>query len=263
MGGGGGCGDFCCIGDCGFCCVFDCCIGNSGGCCVGNCGDCSDCSGDRASISSRNEDSNQKHAAMIANELAEMKAKSAKEAKKSEEEIIKDINETMKDFSDWLNKINATKYGGRSLNINIDRVKKINNDLRDEVVGFIGKRLDNELVMTNPKVSTILEDRNDSMRKKNFDNFYQEELRKAIKELIKTIETAVRKQSESIEKEMQVRLNEVNNSLREETEAFEELQKVKQQEGSKLAEKQVEYMFYETICDVMFGVTYVNLDKGK
>lgn len=260
MGGGGGCGDFCCVMDCGFCCVLDCCIGNSGGCCVGNCGVCnSDCGGDTQPPGDPGRD----HAERIANELAEMRTKSAREAKKSEEEIIKDINETMNDFADWLKKINVTKYGGRSLNLNIDAVKKINSDLRDRVVGFIGNRLDDELVMTNPKVSTILADTNDATRKKNFDEFYQKILRKAIKELIETIETAVRKQSESVEKELQVRLNEVNNSMREETEAFEELQKVKQEEGSKLAEKQVEYMFYETMCDVMFGVTSIDLDKGK
>ena len=39
---------------------------------------------------------------------------------------IKDINETMNDFANWLNEINADKYDGRSLNLNIEKVKKIN-----------------------------------------------------------------------------------------------------------------------------------------
>lgn len=240
MGGGGGCciGD-CCVANCGFCCIgnfFSC-----SDCCVGNCGDNS--SGKTAKID---------HTAIINNELAEMRNRSAADAKKQEEDIITDINESMKDFIKWLEDVNRQKIGGRNLNINIDKIKELNEALRKKVIGFIGKRLDDKLVMTDPEVSTILAETDDAKRKKNFDDFYDNRLREAIREMIKEIETSVREQSEAIEREIQNRINELNNNMAQETRAFEEIKKLKDKEDSRLAEVQVDYMYYANLCDIMF-----------
>lgn len=240
MGGGGCCVGNCCIANCGFCCIgnFSC---SDGGCCVGNCGDTS--SGKTAKID---------HTAIINNELAEMRNRSATDAKKQEEDIITDINESMKDFIKWLEDVNRQKIGGRNLNINIDKIKELNEALRKKVVGFIGKRLDDKLVMTDPEVSTILAETDDAKRKKNFDDFYDNRLREAIREMIKEIETSVREQSEAIEREIQNRINELNNNMAQETRAFEEIKKLKDKEDSRLAEVQVDYMYYANLCDIMF-----------
>ena len=250
MGGGGGCGDFCCIGDCGFCCIGDFCS-KCGDCCVGHCGDCGDNSYSGGGCSNY-EDPQTKHAAVIANELADMKKKSTTDAKKQEDDIIKDINETMDEFIAWIKKENGKQYSGRSLNININKIEELNEELRNEVVGAIGKYLDEKLVMTDEDVNLILSETNDKIRKKNFEDFYQRTLRDAIRKLIKIIEDSVKKQSESIEQEIQNRINEVKKSMSEETNAFEELQKIKQQKDIGLAEKRVEYMYYENLCDIMF-----------
>ena len=250
MGGGGCCiGDcgFCCVADCGFCCVFKC--SDCGDCCVGH---CSDNPAPRSSGGGYLEDPAAKHAALIANELAEMRKRATEDAKKDEADCIKDIDENVQFFVKLLEEVNQKNYGGRSLNLNIDQIKKINEKLRNEVVGFIGKQLDNRLVMTDKKLSVILEERDTAKRKKNFGDFYQTVRRDAIRALIEKIETAVREQSESIEKEIQNRLNEVKTNMSEETQALEELQKLKDQENSRVAEKQVEYMFYEDLCDIMY-----------
>ena len=77
--------------------------------------------------------------------------------------------------------------------------------------------------MTDPEVSTILAETDDAKRKKNFDDFYDNRLREAIREMIKEIETSVREQSEAIEREIQNRINELNNNMAQETRAFEEI----------------------------------------
>ena len=257
-----GCG-FCCIGDC---CVVDCCVFNfskCGNCCVGHCSNyCdnyalppsgnSDSSSDDYGGSDYHEDPNTKHAALINNELAEMRKRATEESKKDEAACLKDIDENIDYFVKLLEEVNQKKFGGRSLNLNIDQIKKINEKLHDDVVGFIGKQLDNRLVTTDKELSVILEERNKTKRKKNFDDFYYRVYRDAIRALIEKIETAVGEQSASIEKEIQNRLNEVNNNMSEETNAFEELQNLKAQEDSRVAEKQVEYMFYEDLCDTMY-----------
>ncbi len=252
MGGGGGCGDICCITHCGFCCVFKC--SDCGDCCVGHCS--GDCGGTRVSssggCSDYQEDPQTRHAEIIANELAEMKKRSTEDAKREEDAILKDINETMDEFIDWLKKINSEPYGGRSLNINITKINELNEELRNAVIGSIGKHLDSRLVMTDENVKLILSDMNDKTRKKKFDEFYRQTLRDAIRNLIKIIEDSVQKQSESIEREIQNRINEVQQSMSEEAGAFEELQQIKQQKNLGMAEKRVEYMYYENLCDIMF-----------
>ena len=242
MGGGGCCVGNCCVANCGFCCIGD--FHSCGNCCVGNCGD--------KPISHKTAEED--HTAMINNELAEMRKRSATDAKKQEEDIITDTNESMTEFIKWIKEdVNKKKIGGKNLNINIDKIEELNKALEKKIVGFIGKRLDDKLVMTNSDVSTILAERNNAKRKKNFDEYYEARHREAIRELITEIETSVREQSAAIEREIQNRLNEINNNMAQETKAFEELKRIKAQEDSRLAEKQVEYMYYADLCDIMFN----------
>lgn len=245
----------CCVMNCGFCCIGDFFSCKDSGCCVGNCcvsdsPACSDKGGssDRSSKKHQEED----HAATIANELAEMRKRSTTDAKKQESDIIDDVNETMAEFVKWIREINKQKYGGRSLNINTKRIEELNENLRKKIIGFIGTRLNDKIVDTNPQVSTILSERDKNKRKKNFDDFYHERMREAIRELIDAIETAVREQSDSIEREIQNRIKELNTAMTEETRAFEELKRLKEQENSRVAEKQIEYMYYANLCDIMF-----------
>ena len=243
MGGGGGCcvGDFCCIANCGFCCIGDFFSCSDSGCCVGNCGD----------TSTNSRTAEEDHAALIANELAEMRERSATDAKNQEGEIIDDVNETMQEFIKWIREINKQKIGGRNLNINIKQIEELNEALRKKIVGFIGKKLDDRLIMTDPEVSTILGERDAATRKKNFDDFYVARKREAIRALIEEIETSVREQSDSIEREIQNRIKELDNNMQQEARAFDDLRKMKVEQDSRLATKQVEYMYYDNLCDIM------------
>lgn len=255
-GGGGGCcvGNFsccvgnCCIGNCGFCCIGD---FFSSSCCVGNCG-----------VGHINDNSSNDITVKVAAELEKMKKRADEDARKQEADILKDINETMEDFIDWIKDENKNKYGGISLNINIDRIEKLNNDLRDDVVGFIGRKLSDRLVMTDKELDRILAEPDDGKRSKNFNDFYDRIFRDAIRELIKTIETSVKKQSESIEAEIQIRLKEVNRSLEREVKEFEELQAAVKSEGDALARKQIEYMYQDGLCDVMLKELSGDYRKG-
>ena len=255
MGGGGGCcvanccvGD-CCIGNCGFCCIGDFFSCSDNGCCVGNCGDNSSSS---SSSGSSSKTAKEDHAALIANEIAEMRTRSATEAKQQEEDIIKDVNETMEEFVKWIREINNQPIGGRNLNINIKQIEELNEALRKKIVGFIGKKLEDRLILTDPEVSTILAERDDTKRKKNFDDFYIARKRDAIRALIEEIETSVREQSDSIEREIQNRIKELDNNMKQEARAFDDLRKMKDEQDSRLSEKQIEYMYYENLCDIMF-----------
>lgn len=253
--GGGCCVGNCCVANCGFCCVFktscsDCCVGN---CCVSNCGD----------TPTPKRDPEREHAAAIANELAEMRTRSAKDAKEDETRILTDVNETMADFIQWVKDVNKKKIGGKNLNINITRIEELNEELRKKIDGFIGKKLSDKIVMTDPKVSTILAEHDNAKRKKNFDAFYDKRRREAIRQLIDAVEKSVREQAEAIELEIQNRIRELNQSMAEETRAFEEIKTLKTQEDSRLGEKQIECMYYAALCDIMFNELKLSSLSGR
>ncbi|MBR4695472.1 MAG: hypothetical protein IKO94_05265, partial [Selenomonadaceae bacterium] len=68
-----------------------------------------------------------------------MRDKAKKDAKEQEEAIIHEIDDSMSGFLQWIEEINHRKIDGRALGINIDRLKKLNKDMHDDVVGFIGR----------------------------------------------------------------------------------------------------------------------------
>ena len=260
MGGGGGCCVAnCCVANCGFCCIGDFFSCSDSGCCVGNC-----CVSDTKTKNYSSKTAKEDHAALIANELAEMRTRSATDAKKQESDIIDDVNETMAEFVKWIREVNKQKIGGRNLNININQIEELNEALRKKIVGFIGKKLDDKLVMTDPEVSTILAERDTKKRKKNFDDFYIARQREAIRALIDEIENSVREQSDNIEREIKHRIKELDNNMQQEARAFDDLRKMKVEQDSRIAVKQIEYMYYENLCDIMFDelkTSSLNFDR--
>ncbi|MBR3457555.1 MAG: hypothetical protein IKH16_05300 [Selenomonadaceae bacterium] len=180
-----------------------------------------------------------------------MRDKAKKDSKEQEEAIIHEIDDSMSGFLQWIEEINHRKIDGRALGINIDRLKKLNKDMHDDVVGFIGRRLDERLVSTDSELATILGDPNDESRKKNFGKFYDRIRKDAIRALIKEVEEAVEKQSSSIEQEIQIRMKEVQSSMRDELRALEDLQKTQRSQKSDLAIRQVDYMYHADLCDTM------------
>lgn len=239
MGGGGCCVGNCCIANCGFCCIgdfFGC--SSDGSCCVGNCAD----SGGPGSDT---------HAQKISNELASIRERAANFAREQEEQITKDIDDSMTEFLEWIESINSKKIGGRALSINVERLKRLNRDMHDDVEGFIGRQLNERLVSTDNEVTNILAEPDDKKRKKNFDDFYERIKREAVRELIKKIEESVERQSDSVEREIKNRMDEVQSSMQGELKALRELQTAQQSEASALKEKQLEYMYYLDLCDTM------------
>lgn len=259
----------CCIGnccvfnclDCGFCCVFKC--SDCGDCCVSNVPlslPCSDCNFKNIS---KQEQIQIDFSTVVANELADMRRKATERAKTEEENILKNIDASLNDFIKWIETENQKDYDGTKLNLNIDKIKKLNDSMRNEVVGFIGKQLDNRLVKGDRELSPILAERDNKTRKRNFNAFYERVYREAILALVKKIDEEVHKQSDSIEREIQNRLNEVKRNMNDEVKAYEELQNIKLQEESKLAEKQTDYMYYENLCEILLSNTNIDFDKGK
>ena len=228
MGGG------CCIGDCGFCCIFDFC--SDSGC---------------GYHPSRNDTVD--HSKKIADELAEMKSRASTEGQQIGKEAVDNISCTMKSFINVIKTVNKAKFGGKQLNIKIDVVEREIDKLQKEAANFIGDRLNDRLVTTDRELSVILEERNDSKRSENFENFYRRVHKQAILDLTKKIEEVIACQFALVDSELQNRLKEVDESMQETLRNYREAEKQKESKDVSLVSKQIECMYTAELADIVLN----------
>lgn len=237
---GGGCCDFCCIGDC---CVFDFCS---------DCGDrsCGDCSHVSSSKSIGNSSVNN-HSKVIAEELEKTKNKYGNIAEKAEYQIIHEINSSMDDFIMAIQAINHRQYAGRTLSINVEYIKKKRDDLSNQVVGYIKDKLYDRLVLTDVELKVILEERDDTERDKNFQSFCDNVLNKAKKDLQEVIKNTINEQQKIVHHEIETRLQEIDNSMKTSLAAYEEIEKLGNKEIAEQEAAQLEYMYQLDLYNIL------------
>ena len=232
-----------------------------GGCCIGNCcvmnnavgnffrdlfGDSSGGCGYHPGPSET-----ESHAKKIADELAEMKEHIRKASEKNEQKIINYINKSTEELFVLIENVNGQKFGGKSLNINIDGIRKSIESLKSEVIGFIGNVMDDRLVLTDRELSLILEERDDQKRKKNFDAFCKRIKSQALDGLIEVIKSTVQKQEKLIRKEIKSCFNEVRRNLEIEEKAYTDILEIKNKDESAMAEKQIKLIYQYGILDIL------------
>ena len=180
-----------------------------------------------------------------------MKKRAADEGKQIGDEAFDSINQYMSEFMQHLKKINSGTYGGKKLNIKIDVIEQEIDKLRTEVANFIGDRLNDRLILTDSELSVILEERNDKKRSKNFDDFYARVHKKAVLDLVGKIEEVIAKQFAMVDTEIRMRLKEVDSSMQDALKSYNDAEKMKEQQDSALAQKQIDCMYKVTVADIM------------
>ena len=185
-----------------------------------------------------------------------MKEKVSASTQAEERDILESISQNMRQFIEYLEEINKGLYGGKQLNINIEQIVRQNDELSEKVVGFIGRRVDDRLVHTDKELALILKEADDKTRAKNFDDFVERVRKSAIRDLIQTIEETIKEQSEVIDREIRGRLQEVNRGMEEEMQAYQELRDLKKKRVGELAVRQADYMYAQTLCDLILDEVY-------
>ena len=220
-----------------------------GGCCVSNhpiidfitdifCSD-SCCVGNSSGPSE-----SEQHAKKVAEELAEMKEKSEKSSTQTEQKIMDYIE---------IEKINQQDFFGEKLNINTKGIREKNEQLNNQVVGCISSVLNSRLVQTDKELSTILEERDEKKRKKNFSAFVEKVKKQALRKLRTEIEKTVKAQSEIVSKEIKTRQKEVDARMAESIKELTEIMEIKEKSESELKKKQVDYMYQSALCDLILA----------
>lgn len=227
---GGGCCDFCCIGDC---CVFN--FGGGGGC---------------GYTPGPNND--EKAAKKIANELANMKENYSKKADAAENQIITEINRNMDEFISEIEKINHNLYGGRTLNINVDIIKKNKENLTRSVVGHISKVVHDRLVMTDSELAVILKEPKDDVRGQKFTDFCERVLKGAKDSLKDKVKEVIQEQNSMVKREIDSRMNEIDKTMKNSIADYERVKEANEKSIQEKEKLQLELMYKHGVYD-LFG----------
>ena len=163
--------------------------------------------------------------------------------------LKKDIEGLFKE----LKRLNAQNYGGKKLNIDFQSIERENKEMEARVKTLVGDMMRDRLVLTDPELALILEEKDDKKRAKNFDSF-ERKLRKAAKDaLIKEIESIIRKQQDIISSAIEKRLNELNGSVQRSDEAFQKILALKESDEPALEEQKVQYIYQCGVCDLLLN----------
>lgn len=235
-----------------------------GGCCVGNCCVMNNPVGDffRDIFSSGSgcgyhpgPSETEQHAKKIADELAEMKEHIRESTERDEAALLDYVNRSMDSFLEELRTLNLKKFGGKSLRIDIEGLKKEKERLKTKVKGHIGDKMDQRLVQTDKELSLILEERDDKKRAKSFDRFVEKIKRQALESLQNEIRKTVNAQSNMVEREIKARISEVEKSLEETSRAYSDILKAKETGGAQLEAQQIKYMYHCELYSLLLEQT--------
>ena len=210
---------------------------------------CSDCC---VGYSPSRSDS-EEHAKKIAEDFAKMTKQSDKATERTVEKLLPYLNEDIERLLKDLESLNTQSYGRKKLNIDFRSIEQENKEMEARVKTLVGDMMRDRLVLTDPELALILEEKDDKKRAKNFEAF-ERKLRKAANDKLKEeMENIVRKQQDIISNAIEKRLNELNGSVQRSDEAFQKILALKKSDESALEEQKMQYIYQCGVCDLLLN----------
>jgi len=219
-----------------------CCVGNCSNCCVGNCGDC----GNKAAMELK-----AKHEKEVANELAEMRREQKKEGEVLEKDLLKYAEGAYVELLQVLELVNKKDFNGKKLNINIERLRQEQENLRKNVVGSMGNLFDELLQPKSPEMAVIIKENNAEKRNSMYKEYINKIKLKSRNGLKAKIERNIEKQKEIIFKEINNRLEEINSDLKRAEKAYIEVLTIDKNNRKELEEIQAKNQYQYEIYNVL------------
>ena len=193
------------------------------------------------------------HAKKIAEEFAEMTKRSDEATEHTVEKALSYLKKDIEGLFKELKSLNAESYGGKKLNIDFRSIEQENKEMEARVKTLVGDMMRDRLVLTDPELALILEEKDDKKRAKNFEAF-ERKLRKAANDKLKEeMENIVRKQQDIISSAIEKRLNELNGSVQRSDEAFQKILALKKSDESALEEQKMQYIYQCGVCDLLMN----------
>ena len=147
--------------------------------------------------------------------------------------------------------MNNQKFSGRALNINIKAIREKRQDLSKEVVGFIGMRLHDRIVTTDPELAPMLKEKDDKKRNANVKKFCEKVLPEAKNDLKTQIRITIEAQQQVVRDVLENRLTEINKSLEKSTEAYQEILSAVEKDNVEQERLKLQYMYEYDVYNVL------------
>lgn len=192
----------------------------------------------------------QDNAKKIADELAELKEEVKKDTEKKEKETLDILSGELNEWLEELKSINNEKYGGKSLNINIQKLVGDIEKIKKETVGFLGGLIEERLVLTDKELEKILKIENDKNRKKEFNQFCKKIYKEGIFALCDKIEISVKEMERVIRESVMERMDEVDAQLQETKKSYDEVLATKDKSEKEMIGTQMKYIYRFEITDI-------------
>lgn len=151
----------------------------------------------------------------ISEELAERKAELRKKSENIEKKIIDHCTRFTENLLDEIKLVNTVEYGGRSLDINIDEIKRRSSELKKNVIGYSAGVFDERMITTDSELKKVLDEPDDKVRKTKFDNFCKSVANQANNGLQETVRKTVYLQSNMVQNEIKGRMTQLQSSMDE------------------------------------------------
>lgn len=193
------------------------------------------------------------HAEKIANELADMIKRVDENTQKSVGKILPYLSKDIDTLFLEIQHINEESFGGKKLNIDLKFIEQKNKEMNRQVKTLVGNMMRERLVLTDPELAVILDEKNDQKRSKNFEAFVRKLREKANAELVKELENIVRKQQESISLEITNRLKEIDHAAKRSDEAFKKTAELKQTNEPALEAEKAKWVYQHGVCDLILN----------
>lgn len=235
------------MGGCGNCCVMDNPVGDlarairdalCSDCCVGY---------------TPSRPDSEIHAEKVANELADMIKRVDESTDKFVEKLLPYLGKDVDALLEEIEILNKNSYGGKKLNINLKAIKENNKEMEKQAKTFVGDIMRERLVLTDPELAVILDEKDDKKRSENFEAFVTKLRKSAVDELTVELENIVNKQQKIIYGEVEKRLEEIKSANQRSEEAFKTIAHLKENDEPALEREKIKYVYQRGVCDLLLN----------
>lgn len=167
-----------------------------------------------------------------------------------EQEVLDMARESLDRTIQYLATINEKSYGGRKLNLNLQRVQRENRKTEDMIRGFIKKEVQKKVSLDNAKCLEILKMPAGAQKEREMTAYADSVLKQALNALTKKIETSMNKQCDNLLEQIQDRMEQVTSQVNEKVAKSLEISKMKEADEAKLQMEQSRIKYAVTIFDI-------------
>lgn len=177
----------------------------------------------------------------MSRELERIRSEFKNNAEDIERKIVDFVQDSIKDMIKEFEEINAHQIGSSSLNLNISYLKSLENQMENQITGFIQNNVKRRLSIDSDECADILRISGKAAKKNAMKDYQNTIFDDAVKSLWEMINDSIRSQNDLVYSQISNRLNAMEIAAEESMKQLEEIRKAKELNEEEVAAKQSEF----------------------